>query len=128
MITAPPSQPRFVQKLGFWLGLTLFAIMALCPPPPGLPHKGWLTLALLTWMVFWWVSEALPIGITSLLPLVVAPIFGLSSLSEAASPFAHPIIFLLMGGYIIGKSIERWNLHERIALVVLSKTGATPSK
>lgn len=78
-------------------------------------------------MVCWWVSEALPIGVTSLLPLVVAPMFGIVSLSAAAAPFAHYIVFLLMGGFIIGKSIERWNLHERIALGILSKVGTKPS-
>ncbi len=127
-MTPTPTQPHHIRMIGFWLGIGLFITMALLPPPSGLEPSGWLTLALLTWMVCWWVSEALPIGITSLLPLVIAPLLGLSSLSEAAAPFAHPIIFLLMGGYMIGKSIERWSLHERIALGVLSKTGTTPSK
>ena len=115
------------KRIGFWLGLFVFTLLCLLPAPANLSREGWLTMALLALMVCWWVSEALPIGITSLLPLVAVPLLGISTLSAAAAPFAHPIIFLLMGGFIIGKSIERWDLHERIALGILSKIGSSPS-
>ena len=85
------------------------------------------TLALLALMVIWWVSEALPIGITSLLPIVVAPVFGIASLDQTLPAYADQIVFLLMGGFIIGKSVVRWNLHERIALRILLKVGSKPS-
>lgn len=115
------------KRIGFWLGIGAFVLMCLLPPPADLSREGWITLALLALMVCWWVSEALPIGITSLLPLVIAPMFMIIPLPAAAAPFAHPIIFLLMGGFIIGKSIERWHLHERIALGILSKAGTKPA-
>jgi len=118
---------RWGQRLGFWAGVIGFIAIALLPAPTGMSAKGSLTLALLVLMICWWVSEAVPIGITSLLPLVVVPVFGIETLAAAAAPFAHPIIFLLMGGFIIGKSIERWNLHERIALNILAKVGSKPS-
>ena len=115
------------KRVGFWLGLIVFILMVLMPAPDSLSREGWTTLALLAWMVIWWVSEALPIGVTSFLPLVIAPVFGIATLSEAAPPYAHPIIFLLMGGFMIGKTIERWNLHTRIALLILTKVGSKPS-
>lgn len=114
------------RRIGFWLGLISFIAMVLLPAPAELSQTGWYTLALLVLMVVWWVTEALPIGVTSFLPLVIAPIFGIAGLNEAAPPYAHPIIFLLLGGFMIGKSIERWNLHERIALGILSKMGTHP--
>jgi len=115
------------RRIGFWLGLIGFIVMVLLPAPDGLTQGGWFTLALLFIMVVWWVSEALPIGVTSFLPLIIAPLFGIAAFSEAAPAYAHPIIFLLMGGFMIGKSIERWNLHERVALSILSRMGARPS-
>jgi len=115
------------ERIGFWLGLIVFIAMCLLPAPAELSQEGWFTLALLVLMVCWWVSEALPIGITSLLPLVVVPLFGISTMNAAAAPYASSIIFLLMGGFIIGRSVERWNLHERIALSVLSKVGTSPT-
>lgn len=115
------------KRFGFWFGLVSFVALVLLPAPAGLLQTGWFTLALLALMVIWWVTEAVPIAITSLLPIVVAPVFGIASLAETAPGYAHPIIFLLMGGFIIGKSIERWNLHERIALGILSKIGSKPS-
>jgi len=120
-------QDTLRKRIGFWLGLFVFIGMLLLPAPQGLMHIGWYTLALLALMVIWWVTEALPIAITSLLPIVVAPVFGIAGLAETTPGYAHPIIFLLMGGFIIGKSIERWNLHERVALGILSKIGSKPS-
>jgi sodium-dependent dicarboxylate transporter 2/3/5 len=115
------------RRIGFWLGLAVFIVLALSPLPDGLSQTGMYTLALLALMVIWWVSEALPIAMTSLLPLVIAPIFGIATLAQTAPGFAHPIVFLLMGGFIIGKSIVRWNLHERFALGILAKAGSRPA-
>ncbi|NNC38552.1 MAG: DASS family sodium-coupled anion symporter [Hyphomonadaceae bacterium] len=115
------------KQIGLWLGLIIFVVLCLLPSPEGLSQAGMFTLALLALMVIWWVSEALPIGITSLLPIVIAPLFGIATLEQTLPAYAHKIIFLLMGGFIIGKSIVRWNLHERIALGILSKVGTKPS-
>ncbi len=120
-------QDRPGQRIGFWLGLIVFALIAFIPGPAELSREAWVTLGLLAWMVIWWVTEALPIGVTSFLPLIVAPVFGIAAFTDAAPPYAHPIIFLLMGGFMIGKSIERWNLHERVALSILSRMGAKPN-
>jgi len=107
--------------------LIIFVLLCLLPAPDGLSQSGMYTLALLALMVIWWVSEAIPIGMTSLLPIVIAPVFGIATLEQTLPGYAHKIVFLLMGGFIIGKSIVRWNLHERTALGILSKVGSKPS-
>lgn len=106
-------------------------ILLLLGPPAdlaqaeGLSHA-WVTLALLLLMAIWWVTEAVPIPVTSLLPLVVLPMFGISSISQVAAPYMHPIVVLLMGGFIFAKAIEYWGLHERIALHVVKRAGGSP--
>ncbi|MDA8708160.1 SLC13 family permease [Hellea sp.] len=127
MATHQKGRVVIIKRIGFWGGVCAFIALCLLPTPAGLSQEGWFTLALLVLMVSWWVSEALPIGVTSLLPLVIVPLFGIGSMNAAAAPYASSIIFLLMGGFIIGKSVERWNLHERIALGVLSKVGTRPT-
>ena len=80
-------------------------------------------------MIFYlWVTEALELPITSLSILIIAPLFGIISFAEAAAPFAHPIIFLFMGGFIVGISFEKWNLHRRIALYLISSIGFQPRR
>lgn len=118
---------RRSQRIGFWIGLAVFALILIFPAPEGLTLPAWQVLALLALMVIWWVTEALPIGATSLLPLVIAPLLGIAAFSAAAAPYAHPVILLLMGGFMLGKSIERWNLHERLALMVLCRVGGRPA-
>ena len=86
----------------------------------------WVTLALLLLMAIWWVSEAVPIPVTSLLPLIVLPLFGVSSMATVAAPYMHPIVVLLLGGFIFAKAIEHWGLHERIALHVVARAGNSP--
>jgi len=71
-----------------------------------------------------WLTEAAPIAVTALVPIVAFPTLGVTSVDEATAPYANPIVFLFLGGFIIALGIERWNLHRRIALTVLSKVGA----
>jgi sodium-dependent dicarboxylate transporter 2/3/5 len=87
----------------------------------------WVTLALLALMAIWWITEAIPIPVTALLPLVILPLFDVASIAKAAQPYMHPIVVLLMGGFIFAKAIEQWRLHERMALYVVSKTGGRPA-
>jgi solute carrier family 13 (sodium-dependent dicarboxylate transporter), member 2/3/5 len=77
-------------------------------------------------MATWWITEALPIEATALLPLVLFPIVGVSPMRAAAAPYADPIIFLFMGGLILGLSMERWGLHRRIALYTIALVGTRP--
>ena len=127
---APPvgTGPKTLgQRVGLALGLAAFVLFLLLPTPEGLPREGWTVLALIALMAVWWVSEAVPIPITSLLPLIVLPLFGVASIADAAAPYAHPVIMLLLGGFILAKSVERWGLHERLALLTVARFSTRPA-
>jgi sodium-dependent dicarboxylate transporter 2/3/5 len=76
-------------------------------------------------MIIWWVSEAVSIPVTAMLPMVFFPMLNIAPLKETAFNYGHPIIFLFMGGFFIAIAIEKWNLHERMALHILRKTGSS---
>ncbi|MEM9839342.1 MAG: SLC13 family permease [Pseudomonadota bacterium] len=116
-----------IQNVALIAGPLVFSIMQVLGPPPGLSSEGWVVVGLLFLMALWWVTEAIPIPITSLLPLIVLPLFGVRSIQEASAPYADKIIFLLLGGFIIARSVERWKLHVRLALLTVSRAGAKPS-
>jgi solute carrier family 13 (sodium-dependent dicarboxylate transporter), member 2/3/5 len=83
------------------------------------------TLAVGTWMIIWWVTEAAPIPVTALLPLILFPFTGIMKMTEAASSYANPIIFLFLGGFLIAIALEKHRLHERIALNLIRLTGSS---
>lgn len=111
------------KTLFLFLGPSLFLILLILGPFKGIPRSAFMVLACTLWIAIWWVSEAVPIPITSLLPLVLFPLTGVMKIGEAAAPFAKPIIFLFLGGFIIALAIERWNLHKRIALSIIAMVG-----
>ncbi len=82
-------------------------------------------LAIAGLMITWWVTEALPMPVVALLPLILFPLLKISKLEETAAPYANPIIFLFMGGFMLGLAIEKWNLHKRIALNIVRITGTS---
>ena len=94
-------------------------------------HSGYLdsdtikVLGVALWMVVWWVSDAAPMAITSLLPIILFPGLGIFSLREATAPYASPIIFLFMGGFLLALGLEAHGLHKRIALNLIKLTGTT---
>jgi sodium-dependent dicarboxylate transporter 2/3/5 len=85
-----------------------------------------------TLMAVWWMTEALPLEATALLPLVLLPLTGIyegdSAFKRAAAPYADPAIFLFLGGFIIALAIEKWGLHRRMALLTLLAVGTSPSR
>ena len=83
----------------------------------------WNVVGLAAWMVTWWISEAVPIPITALLPMVAFPMMGVFPIFESTAPYASPIIFLFMGGFMIALGLEKHNLHKRIALNLIRLTG-----
>lgn len=122
-----PTEPRtLAQRIGFWLGPALFAVIAFSQPSEGLSVEALRIAGLATWMAVWWATEAIPIAATSLLPLVVIPLAGAGTEKQAAAPYANPIVLLLLGGSFTALAIERWDLHRRIALNVLSRVGDRP--
>lgn len=83
----------------------------------------WRAAAIGLWMAIWWATEAVPVPVTAFLPLVVFAPLGIATLRDAAAPYANPIIYLFLGGFLMALALERWNLHRRIALAILDKTG-----
>ena len=112
------------QTIGLILGPVLALLIGLIPPPDGLSVEGLRVGALLAWMAVWWSTEAIPIPATSLLPLVVIPIIGAGTAGQAAAGYSSTIVLLLLGGFVVAMGIERWNLHTRIALNIVSRAGS----
>lgn len=81
------------------------------------------TALVAVWMAVWWLTEAISIHATALVPLVALPLGGAASIRAAAAPYAHELIFLFMGGFLLALAMERWGLHRRIALRVLRLVG-----
>ena len=94
--------------------------------PEGLDWAAWGTACLLAWMAVWWATEAIPIPATSLLPLVVLPLIDAGTPRAVGGDYMHHIVVLLLGGFVIAMGIERWDLHKRIALNVVSHVGTAP--
>lgn len=111
------------KKIGIFLGPAVWLLMLLLPTPPGISLEAWRVLAVAALMILWWVTEAVPIPVTSLLPVILMPLLGVSSIKEATAPYANPVVFLFMGGFMIALAMEKWHLHRRIALNIIHLTG-----
>lgn len=114
------------KLMGFFMGLFLFGLMIYSSPPEGLSLAGWRTAAVATLMAIWWVLEVIPISATALLPIVLFPVLQVLDINATTSPYAHPMIFLFMGGFIIAIAMQRWELHRRIALSIVILIGSKP--
>jgi sodium-dependent dicarboxylate transporter 2/3/5 len=115
------------QRIGLFAGPALFVVLLAVPPPSGLSPVGMRAAALSLLMATWWITEAIPIPVTALLPLVLVPLLAAGSIRETAAPYAHPLIFLFMGGFILALAMQRWNLHRRIALHLIHRVGTRPA-
>ena len=85
------------------------------------------SLALASWMVYWWITESTPLYITALLPILLGPTLGLIDTSELALSYGNTMVFLFLGGFIIALAIEKWNVHKKIASLIVQRTGTSPS-
>ncbi|MCB0549410.1 MAG: SLC13/DASS family transporter [Phaeodactylibacter sp.] len=109
------------------LGPALFILTLLFFRPEGLSSEGRAVLASTLWVAAWWITEAIPIPVTSLLPIVLFPLTGGLALDSTTEAFGHRMIFLYLGGFIIAIAIEKWNLHRRIALNIIYRIGTNMS-
>ena len=112
--------------IGLIIGIIFLIATCLLPSPESLNNKAWLTLGVAILMATWWLTEAIPLPATGLLPLVLFPLLGISSIKDTAQAFSHPIIFLFMGGFIIGLAMQHTGLHKRIAYYIISKFKSSP--
>ncbi|MFZ2290212.1 MAG: DASS family sodium-coupled anion symporter [Halopseudomonas yangmingensis] len=125
---AAPMVRTGIQRTGLWLGLLWLLACLLLPAPGEMSLTAWRALGLMLLMATWWSTEAIPIPATALLPIPLIPALDLGSVSQASSPYANPIIFLFMGGFVLGLAMQRWNLHRRIALATLLAVGSQPRR
>ena len=113
------------KKIGLLAGPMLFLAILLLPTPEVLQPEAQRVLAVAGWMLCWWIAEAVNIAVTALLPIVLFPLMGIESLSvdQTTAAYGNKIIFLFMGGFVVALAMEKWNLHLRIALNIVSLTG-----
>lgn len=112
------SSPSY-RYAGVVGGLALCGLIVASDPPEGLSVVGWRTLGVTVLMGIWWLGGVLPITITALVPLFAFPALGIAPIKEAAAPYAHPLLFLMLGGFVLGRAMEVVGLHERVVAVLL---------
>lgn len=116
---------RFASILA---GPAIAALLLLIPPPGDLPLAAWRTVAITAWIVIWWLSEAIPIPATALLPIPAFPALGIVDLKTTCAHYAHPLLMMFLGGFMLAAAMQRCGLHRRIALTIISKVGTSPAK
>jgi len=125
---------RVVSLIGLGIGPVLAVTVALLLPdsvpgtdgPVELGHAARITAAVASLMAVWWLTEAIPLSATALLPLALLPMLGARSIDQTAAPYARSVIFLFLGGFMLGLAMERWGLHKRIALIIIRAVGTGP--
>jgi sodium-dependent dicarboxylate transporter 2/3/5 len=113
---------------GWVLGPATLVLTLVTAPPDGLSPEGWRTAGAAALMAVLWITESLPIPVTALLPLLLFPALGLGDVREAAAPFANPIIYLFLGGFVIALAMQRWHLHRRLAITLIGAMGTRPRR
>lgn len=116
------------KKVGFVLGPLLFLAIILAPTPANLDPSGQAVAAGTAWVAAWWMSEAIPIPATALLPIVLFPLSGALETGETTPSYADPLIFLFVGGFFVAMAMQRWDLHRRIALRTITVVGTDPKR
>lgn len=119
----PQGRLWFGRLLGPALGLAVYFLL---PMDDALSSGARITAAVAITIAVWWMTEALPLPVTSLVPIIAFPTLGVLELSDATAPYASPTVFLFMGGFIIALAMQKWNLHKRIALIVMRMVGTKP--
>ncbi|HEV2147675.1 MAG TPA: DASS family sodium-coupled anion symporter [Longimicrobiaceae bacterium] len=115
------------RRIGLPLGPAALLAVLLLPPPAGMEPAAWRTAGVGILMAVWWMSEAVPIPATALLPLLLFPLLGVAGIDAAAAPYANPVIFLFLGGFMLAQAMQKWGLHRRVALEVIRAVGTRPA-
>lgn len=114
--------------LGLVAGVVAFAATLVLSPPDGLSLAGWHALGLALLMAIWWTTEPVPLGVTALMPLVVLPLVGIGKIGTVAAPYANPLVFLFLGGFLLAAGVRQWGLHKRLAHAVVLAIGTEPHR
>ena len=118
-----------IKQIGLWAGPIIFLVMLLTSSSQDtMSREAWLVAGVGIWMATWWSTEAIPVAATAFIPLVSFPLLQVKPVKAVAQSYAHPTIFLFMGAFVLALAVEKWSLHRRIALTVLSKTGTDGRK
>ncbi len=123
-----PSEYGWRQWSGWVLGPGALILTLVLNPPAGLSDVGWHTAGAAALMAIWWITEAVPIPVTALVPLVLFPCLGLGSITAVAAPYANPLVFLFLGGFLIALAMQRWGLHRRVAIGLVAALGTRPDR
>jgi len=121
------GEGKSAERWGLWGGLAAFAVMLLLPAPADMPPPAWRTAAVVLLMAIWWMTQALPLTVTALVPFLAFPLMGIMNATQTAASYWSPILFLVLGGAIIALAIERTGLHRRLALAIVNRGGTTPA-
>lgn len=121
-------RPALARRLALVLPPVVAGALLLLPPPGGLSVAGWQVAALALLMAAWWMTEALPLAATALLPLLVLPLLGIAPLGAVAAPYADPLIFLFLGGFLLARALQVWSLDRRLAERALGAAGMAPRR
>lgn len=113
--------------IGIGAGLIGFVLILMFFAPEGLHQPARIVAAVGFLMAIWWATEAIPLSVTALMPIIVFPIAGVATIEESAAPYADPIIFLFLGGFLVALAVERSQLHRRIALIIFRALGKSGS-
>ena len=113
---------------GLLLGPALFLVILLLPLPAGMTPQGLRVAAVAVLMAVWWITEAIPVPATALLPILLFPLLGVLSGANVTRAYGHELIYLFLGGFLIAVTMEKWNLHHRIALHTIRIVGVTPNR
>ena len=122
-MTATQSPRALHQKIGFYVGPIAAVLVYYLFRPSGLSDEGIATAAVAILMAVWWATEATPVAVTAFFPLILFPLLGVAPIAETAPAYAHPTIYLFLGGFVIALAIERAELHRRVALLVFRFIG-----
>lgn len=123
---ARQDSQKLARKIGLGLGPAVAGVMLVLPAPAGLSAAGWAVGAVGLWMAVWWMTEAMPLAATALLPLAVMPLLGVRSVEATAPDYAHPLVILFLGGFLLAQAMHASGLDRRLALTVLRLVGTGP--
>lgn len=116
------------RRTGFLIGLGALLLLLGLEPPAAMSLQAWRVAAVAALMATWWVTEAVPIAATALVPLVLFPVLGIAGMPATAAPYANPVIYLFLGGFLLAAALQRVGLHRRLALGIVAAVGTRPDR